>query len=72
VWERGVGVTSACGTAACAAAVAAHRRGLARRAVTVELDGGELEVEWRADGHVLMTGSVALEFAGRLPGGVRA
>jgi len=72
VWERGVGVTSACGTAACAAAVAAHRRGLARRAVTVELDGGELEVEWRADGHVLMTGPVALEFAGRLPDGVRA
>lgn len=67
VWERGVGVTAACGTAACAAAVAAHRRGLSRRAVTVQLDGGDLLIEWRqSDGHVLMTGPVAFEYAGRL------
>jgi diaminopimelate epimerase len=66
VWERGVGVTRACGTAACAAVVAAHRRGLAGRRVTVEVDGGELLVEWRtSDGHVLMTGPVAVEYAGR-------
>ncbi|HEY5070636.1 MAG TPA: diaminopimelate epimerase [Caulobacteraceae bacterium] len=68
VWERGVGETSACGTGACAAVVAAHRRGLAGRKVTVELDGGELAIDWRAsDGHVLMTGPVAVEFTGRLP-----
>src|SRR5690606_1076539 len=56
VWERGVGITRACGTGACAAATAAARRGLTGRRVTVRLDGGELEIEWRADGHVLMTG----------------
>jgi diaminopimelate epimerase len=68
VWERGAGLTRACGTGACAAVVAACRRGLAGRIVTVELDGGELHVEWReADGHVLMTGPVAVEFTGRLP-----
>jgi diaminopimelate epimerase len=68
VWERGVGVTAACGTGACAALVAAHRRGLCGRAAIVEVDGGELAVQWRAsDGHVLMTGPVAVEYAGRLP-----
>jgi diaminopimelate epimerase len=46
VWERGVGVTRACGTGACAALVAAHRRGLVDRAAIVELDGGELEIDW--------------------------
>jgi diaminopimelate epimerase len=68
VWERGAGLTRACGTGACAAAVAAHRRELAGRSVTVEMDGGELHIEWReADRHVLMTGPVAVEFTGRLP-----
>jgi diaminopimelate epimerase len=68
VWERGVGLTRACGTGACAAVVAAYRRGLAGRGVTVELDGGELHIEWReADRHVLMTGPVAVEFTGALP-----
>lgn len=68
VWERGVGETHACGTGACAALVAACRRGLADRTATVELDGGSLHVEWReSDGHVLMTGPVAVEFRGRLP-----
>ena len=49
VWERGAGLTRACGTGACAALVAAHRRKLAGRKVTVELDGGELAIEWRAE-----------------------
>ncbi len=67
VWERGAGLTKACGTGACAALVAAARRGLTDRKATVELDGGELTIEWReADGHVLMTGPVAVEFTGKL------
>jgi diaminopimelate epimerase len=67
VWERGVGQTKACGTGACAALVAAHRRGLCDRAAVLEMDGGELFVEWRAsDNHVLMTGPVAVEFSGYL------
>ena len=67
VWERGVGLTQACGSGACAAAVAAARRGLAGRKVEVVLDGGALELEWREDGHVLMTGPVATAFTGSLP-----
>ena len=67
VWERGAGLTKACGTGACAALVAASRRGLVGRHATLELDGGELFVEWRADGHVLMTGPAAVDFAGELP-----
>ena len=68
VWERGVGETAACGTGACAALVAAHRRGLVGREATVEMNGGELQIEWReSDGHVLMTGPVELEFTGSLP-----
>ncbi|MDA0262495.1 MAG: diaminopimelate epimerase, partial [Proteobacteria bacterium] len=51
VWERGVGITAACGTAACAAAIAAHRRQLCGRAVTVRLNGGPLTIEWRDDAH---------------------
>ncbi|HTS90723.1 MAG TPA: diaminopimelate epimerase [Stellaceae bacterium] len=66
VWERGVGITIACGTGACAAGVAAARRGLTGRKVTVVADGGPLEIEWRADGHVLMTGPVAVSFTGIL------
>jgi diaminopimelate epimerase len=68
VWERGAGLTKACGTGACAALVAAHRRGLVGRHATLVLDGGELTVEWReSDGHVLMTGPVEVEFSGVLP-----
>jgi diaminopimelate epimerase len=68
VWERGAGLTKACGTGACAALVAANRRGLTGSTATVELDGGELVIEWRAsDGHVLMTGPAAVEFTGTLP-----
>jgi diaminopimelate epimerase len=65
-WERGAGLTQACGSAACAAAVAAARLGRAERRVTVSLPGGELAVEWRAgDDHVLMAGPVAYEYRGR-------
>ncbi len=64
VWERGVGLTRACGTGACAALVAAARRGLTGRAAMVELDGGELFIEWLADDHVLMTGPAASDFEG--------
>ena len=73
VWERGVGVTKACGTGACAALVAAHRRAFCNRKATVEMDGGDLVIEWRKeDDHVLMTGPVAVEFTGRLPVGTPA
>ncbi len=64
VWERGVGITRACGTAACAARVAAARRGLAPRSGPVKLDGGILEIDWREDGHVHMTGPSATSYAG--------
>jgi diaminopimelate epimerase len=64
VWERGVGITQACGTGACAVAVAAARRGLTDRKVDVTLDGGVLSIEWRDDGHVLMTGPTATPFRG--------
>ena len=66
VWERGAGITVACGTGACAALVAAVRRGLAERKSQVLVDGGPLEIEWRHDGHVLMTGAVAQSFSGTL------
>jgi diaminopimelate epimerase len=65
-WERGAGLTKACGSAACAAAVAAARLGRTGRAVTVTLPGGDLRIEWRAgDDHVLMTGPIAYEYEGR-------
>jgi diaminopimelate epimerase len=65
-WERGAGLTRACGSAACASAVAAARLRKADRKVTVTLPGGDLTIEWRErDDHVLMTGPVAFEFEGR-------
>jgi diaminopimelate epimerase len=65
-WERGAGLTKACGSAACAAAVAAARLGRTGRKVTVTLPGGDLTIDWReADDHVLMTGPVAFEHNGR-------
>ncbi len=64
VWERGVGVTRACGTGACATVVAASRRGLSGREAIVILDGGALGIEWRGDNHVIMTGPVATSFSG--------
>ena len=66
VWERGAGLTLACGSGACAALVNAHRRGLTHRRAMVILDGGTLEIEWRDDGHVLMTGPVATAFTGEV------
>ncbi|AXK82582.1 diaminopimelate epimerase [Pseudolabrys taiwanensis] len=64
-WERGAGLTKACGSAACATAVAAARLKRTERKVRVTLPGGELTIEWRADNdHVLMTGPVEFEFAG--------
>jgi diaminopimelate epimerase len=65
-WERGVGITKACGTAASAVAVAAARKDLADKRVTVTLPGGALRVEWRDDGHVWMSGPVETEFEGTL------
>ncbi|SEI07276.1 diaminopimelate epimerase [Paracoccus alkenifer] len=65
VWERGAGVTLACGSGACAVAVAAHRRGLTGRRVTLDLDGGQLTVDWRDDG-VWLSGPVARVFDGVL------
>lgn len=65
VWERGAGLTLACGSGACAAIVNAHRRGLTGREATIAMPGGELRLEWReADGHVLMAGPVATAFTG--------
>jgi len=70
-WERGVGLTKACGTAACAATVAAIRRRKTERRVTVTLPGGDLVVEWLPDtdkghGHILMTGDAMLDHEGTL------
>jgi diaminopimelate epimerase len=65
-WERGAGLTKACGSAACAAAVCAARTRRTGRKVTVTLPGGDLLIEWRAgDDHVLMTGPVEYEYEGR-------
>jgi len=67
VWERGAGLTRACGSAACAALVAAARKRLTGRQATVTLPGGELAIEWRErDGHLLMTGPIELEHEGTL------
>jgi diaminopimelate epimerase len=66
VWERGAGITRACGTGACATLVAAHRRGLTGRQAEVVLDGGTLLIEWRDDGHIIMTGPAAVSFSGVL------
>jgi diaminopimelate epimerase len=67
-WERGAGLTRACGTAACASAVSAVRRALTGRKVNVALPGGTLLIEWQeSDGHVLMTGPYALDYEGTLP-----
>ncbi|ADG12603.1 diaminopimelate epimerase [Caulobacter segnis] len=73
VWERGAGLTAACGTGACAAQVAAVRRGLTDRKAKVEFESGALTIEWReSDGHVIMTGPVSMDFAGKLPEAVAA
>lgn len=67
VWERGAGLTKACGTAACAVAVAAVRDGKTGRSSRIHLPGGPIDIEWREhDGHVLMTGLTEIEFEGEL------
>lgn len=63
-WERGAGLTKACGSAACAAAVSAARTGRTGRDLTVTVPGGPLQIQWRADNHVLMTGPAEWEFSG--------
>jgi len=64
-WERGAGLTRACGSAACAAVVCASRNELTDRRAAVRLPGGDLHIEWREDDHVLMTGPIEYEFEGR-------
>ena len=66
VWERGAGITQACGSGACATLVAAARRKLTGRSATLVLDGGELLIEWLADNHVRMTGDWAESFRGEI------
>ena len=65
VWERGAGITLASGSSSCATAVAAHRKGLTSRHVKIDLDGGQIEIDWREDG-VWMTGPTAHVFSGTL------
>ena len=64
VWERGAGLTRACGTGACATAIGAMKRGLTDRSVTVTLPGGPLRIDWREDGEIVMTGGAAESFRG--------
>lgn len=64
VWERGAGLTRACGTGAVAAALVAMRRGLVDRSVRVSLPGGDVTVEWRADGHAILGGPAVISFTG--------
>jgi diaminopimelate epimerase len=66
VWERGAAETMACGTGACAAAAAAARTGRAERRCVVALPGGELDIEWRTDDHIVMTGDAVEVFSGRI------
>lgn len=68
-WERGAGLTKACGSAACAAAVCAVRKKFVDRKVTVVLPGGELEIEWTEEGRILMTGPAEFEYDGVLQAG---
>ena len=64
VWERGVGLTRACGTGACATAIGAMRRGLVDRSVTVSLPGGDLRIDWTDEGRIRMTGPAVESFRG--------
>lgn len=66
VWERGSGITMACGTGACATAVAAHLAGLRGKESDIEMDGGRLHIEWNQEGHVMMTGPAETVFEGEI------
>jgi len=66
VWERGAGLTQACGSAACAALAAAHRRGLTGRTAQITLPGGDLQVHWADDDHMHLTGPAETSFSGRV------
>ena len=66
VWERGSGITLACGTGACATAIAANLNGLAGKKSTVILDGGELEIEWLENNHIIMTGAAEKVYSGEI------
>ena len=66
VWERGTGITRACGTGACATAVAAILTGRASGNVTIAMDGGDLDIEWDGSGHLFMTGPAATVFDGEI------
>ena len=66
VWERGAGITEACGSGACAVLVASARNGLTGRKAEVILDGGSLDIEWIDDGSILMTGSTIVSFRGEV------
>ena len=66
-WERGAGLTMACGTGACATLVAAARLGLTDRKTQIIMPGGDLTIEWQADDHIIMTGTAIVSFTGRLP-----
>jgi diaminopimelate epimerase len=63
-WERGAGLTRACGTAACASAISAMRKRLTDRKITVTLPGGDLVIEWTPENRILMTGPVEIEHVG--------
>lgn len=65
VWERGTGITDACGTGACATLIAASARGLSSRAAYIHLDGGKLHIAWNAQGRIIMSGAVAYVYEGR-------
>ncbi len=66
VWERGAGITLACGTGACAALAVAAKTGRASRKATIHLPGGDLDIEWREDNHLYMTGPAVEVFRGEL------
>ena len=66
VWERGSGITLACGTGACATAVAANLNNFAEKSVEVRLDGGSLKIDWKEDNHIYMTGAAEKVFSGQL------
>jgi len=72
VWERGAGITQACGSAACATVVAASLRGLVDRQAKITLDGGDLNMTWKADNHIQMSGPVASVFSGEIDLGISA